>query len=287
MDLLNAMNQFHEVEPGLAVLQAVRRRPREDHVPAAARSPCRAPRPRRGPRDRRGPGRLTLHRPDVRADRHDCGPGQAPPDGDGGRDNDAAAAAALPGLAVGRDQDPVVQHPDRQGVGRPRRWLDVRLVARHPQPLLPRRTNPRTISRKATRRPRRRRRHHHPLGPQVAAGVEQHHSGVLQLGVGELLDAVDLALLDSLRMDLVDQRLDAIPQSPPGGGEIGLDLVSGTGRRLVGGFVSLAATSLLDSAVVDRSPEGSGVHSDPSVLQFGRPAGSQSAGKPERRGPGG
>src|SRR5215207_10851713 len=55
-----------------------------------------------------------LDRSDMGAHRHDLAPGEPAPDGDCRRDKDSAATAPLPGLVVGRDQNPIVQHADRQ-----------------------------------------------------------------------------------------------------------------------------------------------------------------------------
>src|SRR6478735_1509905 len=57
-----------------------------------------------------------LHRTHVGAGRHDQSPGQPTADGDGGGDDDAATAAPLARLAFGGDQDPIVQHPNREHV---------------------------------------------------------------------------------------------------------------------------------------------------------------------------
>ena len=59
-----------------------------------------------------------LDRAGVRADGDDPRPGEAAgAHGGGGRDDDAAGGAALAGLAVHLDQDPVVQHLDGGLVG--------------------------------------------------------------------------------------------------------------------------------------------------------------------------
>src|SRR5215207_2049263 len=55
---------------------------------------------------------LRFHRPDIGSYRNNLAPGEPAPDCNRRRNYNSAAATSLPGLIVGRDQHPIMQHPD-------------------------------------------------------------------------------------------------------------------------------------------------------------------------------
>jgi hypothetical protein len=148
-----------------------------------------------------------LDRPHIGSDGHNLAPSEPASDGYGRRDQDATAAASLTRLIVGRNQHSIMQHPDRQrtliqaaGV------FDAALVGHHSitTPALHDRADDQHES-------------HYPCngcrydrdatGAKIATSIEDLGLGILQLGIRELLHVGDLALLDAVGMNLVDQRL--------------------------------------------------------------------------------
>jgi hypothetical protein len=191
-----------------------------------------------------------LDRSDMCSHRNDLAPGEPAPDSDCRRDQDPTATASFPGLVVGRYQHPIVQHADRQPTfvktGRVLAvaWVDHHSVA------LPTSHDGADDQQEANDTRDCGSHNCDSTDTEIATSGEDFGLGIFQFGICETLHIIDLALLDPVGMDLVDQRFDRGDQPIPSGAQIGLDLRWGTGglsgglrrglRSVVGHVPSLA-----------------------------------------------